>query len=165
MFTFADFQQASKLFDSPLRTIDKHVRDGLVPIYIAPGKRGRGNRRQFDFCGLMAIGVVQALRKQGATIDALRPIGKFFCSTDFNTLGSEIAQGRSILVSGAGQARLVTPAARIRNNNQDGELLIVVDLAAASQRLVDGLLAHGLLGSSPATPATPARIASTPSAN
>jgi hypothetical protein len=155
MIAPVDLNTSARLFGLPSRTIDQWVRQGLAPLCSSSQSRGRGSNRKVDIVGLLAIGVVKTLRKQGATVDAIRPIGDFFCATDFNRLYGEIRL-KPILMSGGGQTCLVSRTATIKNSNPDGELLILVDLEVASERLLGGLLASGLLKASTADSATPA---------
>jgi hypothetical protein len=123
--------QATTLTGVPVMTINEWVKQGLVKVVSGGGQgAGKGLERRLDAVAVMAIGLIATYRRKGATFDAIAPMAKFLAEKTEKQLQDEFKKGKTALLSGGGETKIVapTPTGYVKNVSEQAILLIALDL-------------------------------------
>lgn len=129
--------QAAKLMGVGLPLLNQWLGKGLVPAaQDAPHQPRTLNRH-----GLLCIGVLKALRKQGASMYTINPIAKFLAGLSLAELETAIDEGCTVLVSAAPslKPRLIPPSTAVLNDSGGMVVLAAIDIGACWRMLATRL--------------------------
>ncbi|MDX1945216.1 MAG: hypothetical protein SFU86_07405 [Pirellulaceae bacterium] len=118
--------KAAALYGVTVQALENWIRDRLVPIIEQPGER----TRRLDVRGLMAIGIIAALRRKGASLASIEPLAEFLRKTTVADILAAFARGETILIAAGEQlqARLIRPQTAVGNDCGFTIILAAIDL-------------------------------------
>ncbi len=89
---------AAKLTGASYQILTQWREKGLVPI-ASHGEYAGGKEGRLDLIGLLVIGLIQMLRKQGVALGTIRPIAEFISGHTAESLERHFGHGEVVLVS------------------------------------------------------------------